>query len=194
MGLSMPLTAASSPLPIFGTSVIRWAMCFLLKGGPIPRFLRWCWASWHSCRWQRYLFCGGFCRWGGQLRSTIYSTSPLGACWFICCCWLPISYGDRSVCWWCLALYRRCCCIGRAGAHWRRIAFIKYYPGAWGVYFLGRRDGHFLAAYGAGLLGFYGLLLAALLGLWNPHTRCRRRGSSTRCRPGDGRVLGGAGE
>ena len=44
------------------------------------------------------------------------------------------------------------------------VTCIKYYPGAFVIYFFVRRDGRFLAAYGAGLLGFYGLLPAALLG------------------------------
>ena len=45
------------------------------------------------------------------------------------------------------------------------VTCIKYYPGAFVVYFLIRRDGRFLAAFGIGLLGFYCLLPAALLGL-----------------------------
>ena len=44
------------------------------------------------------------------------------------------------------------------------VTCIKYYPGAFVVYFLIRRDGRFLAAFGIGLLGFYCLLPAALLG------------------------------
>ena len=44
------------------------------------------------------------------------------------------------------------------------VTCIKYYPGAFVVYFLVRRDGRFLAAFGIGLLGFYCLLPAALLG------------------------------
>ena len=44
------------------------------------------------------------------------------------------------------------------------VTCIKYYPGTFVVYFLIRRDGRFLAAFGIGLLGFYCLLPAALLG------------------------------
>ena len=51
-----------------------------------------------------------------------------------------------------------------AGIALALVTCIKYYPGAFVVYFLMRRDRCFLAAYGAGLLGFYGLLPAALLG------------------------------
>ena len=45
------------------------------------------------------------------------------------------------------------------------VTCIKYYPGAFVVYFLICRDRRFLAAFGVGLLGFYCLLPAALLGV-----------------------------